>query len=170
MVGRGGSVLLNFAERVHGTTADRVGVCVWEREREREREREGKHGKYAWVKTASSSTEADPVRMRVLLEAGLGRCDWQIKATEVWLVFADIEARGQASLHEGAATKTSQSGEQNRTQDICCTHMYTHTLSLSHTHTHAHSHAGVHICSPRAGMRSNIESHILAAKDTQSCM
>lgn len=104
--------------------------------------------------------EADPVRMRVLLEAGLGCCDWQIKVVEAWLVLADIEARGQASLHEGAATKTSQSGEQNRTQDICCTHTYTHMRTHMQGFTFVqHTQA----C-------GQTQSHTSAAKDRQSCM
>lgn len=92
------------------------------------------HGEYAWVK------QRHRARRRAL-----GCCNWQIKAMEAWFVLADRGARGQARLHEGAATKTSQSGgtEHRTSAANTCTH--THSLSLSHTPIHA----GVHI---RSGM------------------
>lgn len=68
-----------------------------------------------------------PCGLWVFLGLGLGCCYWQIKGLEAWFVLAVREARGQARLYEGAATKNSQSGEQNRTEDICSTRMQIHT-------------------------------------------
>lgn len=64
--------------------AKRVCVCLCVRGSagtEGVRVRESReHGKYAWVKGASSSEWADPVGLWELLGAGLGACNWQIKA------------------------------------------------------------------------------------------
>lgn len=45
---------------------------------------------------------------------------------------ADTDTRGQFHLHEEAATKTSQSGEQRTSAALTDAHVYTHT----HIHTH----------------------------------
>jgi hypothetical protein len=47
---------------------------------------------------------------------------------------ADTDARGQPRLHEGAATKTSQSGEQRTSAALTDAHVYTHTHTYIHTH------------------------------------